>query len=183
METPKHPLTIQQSSFLTKLRSYLPEKIYFYGSILRDDFLPGISDIDVLYFSKENLQTAVHKLYRLLTQDSNATRIQMLHFLYHSSETKKVISGYKIKYTNVDNGIIIEMSMYDDENKKFIIQEQLQKARIPYFIVYAMLILKILAYKYRVLPEDTFRWIKDNLFITMSGIKNTFLPIEHEERN
>tara|TARA_Y100000816_G_scaffold72843_1_gene48958 strand:+ start:19313 stop:19864 length:552 start_codon:yes stop_codon:yes gene_type:complete len=183
METPKHPLTIQQSSFLTKLRSYLPEKIYFYGSILRDDFLPGISDIDVLYFSKENLQTAVHKLYRLLTQDSNATRIQMLHFLYHSSETKKVISGYKIKYTNVDNGIIIEISMYDDENKELIIQEQLQKARIPYFIVYAMLILKILAYKYRVLPEDTFRWIKDNLFITMSGIKNTFLPIEHEERN
>lgn len=183
METPKHPLTIQQSSFLAKLRSYLPEKIYFYGSILRDDFLPGISDIDVLYFSKENLQTAVHKLYRLLTQDSNATRIQMLHFLYHSSETKKVISGYKIKYTNVDNGIIIEMSMYDDENKELIIKEQLQKARIPYFIVYAMLILKILAYKYRVLPEDTFRWIKDNLFITMSGIKNTFLPIEHEERN
>ena len=29
METPKHPLTIQQSNFLTKLRSYLPEKIYF----------------------------------------------------------------------------------------------------------------------------------------------------------
>ena len=182
MEIPKHPLTIKQSNFLNKLRSYLPEKIYFYGSILRDDFLPGISDIDVLYFSKENLQSSVHKLYNLLTQDSSATRIQMLHFLYHSSETKKVISGYKIKYTNVDNGVIIELSMYDDENKELIMKEQLQKARIPLFIVYALLILKILAYKYRVLPEDTFRLIKDKLFIFMSGIKNTFLPIYHEER-
>ena len=59
-------------------------------------------------------------------------------------KTKKVISGYKIKYTNVDNGVIVEISMYDDENKELIIQEQLQKARIPYFIVYAMLILKYL---------------------------------------
>lgn len=183
METPKHPLTIQQSNFLTKLRSYLPEKIYFYGSILRDDFLPGISDIDVLYFSKENLQSSVHRLYKLLTKDSNYTRIQMLHFLYHSSETKKVISGYKLKYTNVDNGVIIEVSMYDDENKELIMKEQIRKARIPYFIVYALLILKIMAYKYRVLPEDTFRWIKDKLFISMSGINNTFLPIEHQERN
>lgn len=182
METPKHPLTIQQSHFLSKLRNYLPEKLYFYGSILRDDFLPGISDIDILYFSKENLQSTVHKLYTLLNQDSKATRIQMLHFLYHSSETKKVVSGYKIKYTNVDNGVIVEISMYDNENKELIMNEQLKKAKIPFYIVYAMLILKILAYKYRVLPEDTFRWIKDNLFITMSGIKNTFLPIEHEER-
>ena len=182
METPKHPLTIQQSSFC-KTPFLFTRKNLLYGSILRDDFLPGISDIDLLYFSKENLQTAVHKLYRLLLQDSNATRIQMLHFLYHSSETKKVISGYKIKYTNVDNGIIIEMSMYDDENKELIIQEQLQKAPHSLFYSLCYAYFKILAYKYRVLPEDTFRWIKDNLFITMSGIKNTFLPIEHEERN
>ena len=160
----------------------LREKLYFYGSILRDDFLPGISDVDILYFSKENLKKTVDELYRFLLQDTNKTRLQKLHFLYHSTETKKVISGYKIKYTSIDSGVVIEISFYEFPYKEMIIKEQLRKADIPFYVVYSMLILKVLAYKYRILPENLFRWIKDRLFINMSGIKNTFLPIEHEEK-
>lgn len=182
METPKHPLTSQQSRFFSKLRSFLPEKLYFYGSILRDDFLPGLSDIDVLYFTKDDLKKTVQNAYRYLQQDTRATKIQMLHFLYHSSRTKQVISGYKLKYTNVDDGIIVEVSIYDDKFKDMIMDEQIRKAHIPFYIVWAMLFLKILAYKYRVLPEDTFRWIKDRLFINMSGIKNTFLPVDNDSK-
>jgi predicted nucleotidyltransferase len=180
METPKHPLTIQQSRFLSKVRSVLPEKLYFYGSILRDDFLPGISDIDVLYFTKDNLQKTVDDLYRFLLQDTNKTRLQQLQFLYHSTETRKVISGYKIKYTSIDSGMVIEISFYEFPFKEMIMKEQLRKADIPVFVVYSMLILKVLAYKYRVLPENLFRWIKDRLFINMSGIKNTFLPVDNK---
>lgn len=180
METPKHPLTIQQSRFLSKVRSVLPEKLYFYGSILRDDFLPGISDIDVLYFTKDNLKKTVDDLYRFLLQDTNKTRLQQLQFLYHSTETKKVISGYKIKYTSIDSGMVIEISFYEFPFKEMIMKEQLRKADIPVFVVYSMLILKVLAYKYRVLPENLFRWIKDRLFINMSGIKNTFLPVDNK---
>ncbi len=182
METPKHSLTNQQSKLLSKIRTVLPEKLYFYGSILRDDFLPGISDVDILYFSKENLKKTVDELYRFLLQDTNKTRLQKLHFLYHSTETKKVISGYKIKYTSIDSGVVIEISFYEFPYKEMIIKEQLRKADIPFYVVYSMLILKVLAYRYRILPENLFRWIKDRLFINMSGIKNTFLPIEHEEK-
>ena len=180
METPKHPLTIQQSRFLSKVRSVLPEKLYFYGSILREDFLPGISDIDVLYFTKDNLKKTVDDLYRFLLQDTKKTRLQQLQFLYHSTETKKVISGYKIKYTSIDSGMVIEISFYEFPFKEMIMKEQLRKADIPVFVVYSMLILKVLAYKYRVLPENLFRWIKDRLFINMSGIKNTFLPVDNK---
>lgn len=182
METPKHPLTSEQSRFFSKLRSFLPEKLYFYGSILRDDFLPGLSDIDVLYFTKDDLKTTIQNAYRYLQQDTRATKIQMLHFLYHSSGTKQVISGYKLKYTNVSDGIIAEITAYDDKFKEMILDEQLRKAHIPFYIVWTMLLLKILAYKYRVLPEDTFRWIKDRLFINMSGIKNTFLPLDNDSK-
>ena len=182
MELPKHPLTIEQSRFFSKLRSFLPEKLYFYGSILRDDFLPGLSDIDVLYFTKDDLKTTVKNAYRYLQQDTRATKIQMLHFLYHSSGTKQIISGYKLKYTNIPDGIIVELSIYDDKFKHMIMDEQRKKASIPFYIVWTMMFLKMLAYKYRVLPEDTFRWVKDRLFISTSGIKNTFLPINNDSK-
>lgn len=179
MEIPKHPLTSQQSTFFSKIRNILPDKLYFYGSILRQDFLPGLSDIDVLYFTKDNLKKTARYLYRQLQQDTRATKVQLLHFLYHSSGTKQLISGYKVKYTNVTDGIVIELSMYDDKFKDMIIDEQMKKANIPFYIVWTLLLLKIIAYKYRLLPEDTFRWIKDRLFINLSGVKNTFLPLDN----
>ena len=179
METPNNPLTIEQSSFFSKLRSFLPNKIYFYGSILRNDYLPGLSDIDVLYFTNDNLENVVKSIIRFLSDDNSVDNIQNLHFLYHSSGTKEVVSGYKIKYTNVNKGIITELSLYNDKFKPMIIEEQKRKGSIPFYIEWFLLILKMLAYKYRVLPEDTFRMIKDKLFINISGIKNTFLPIDN----
>ena len=51
MEIPKHPLTHNQSVFLSRLRTFMNEPIYFYGSILRGDYIQGLSDIDVLMLS------------------------------------------------------------------------------------------------------------------------------------
>mgnify|MGYP001087465087 CR=1 FL=1 len=178
MEIPTHPLTSHQSTFFTKLRSVLTEKLYFYGSILRADYLPGLSDIDVVYFTKDNLKKTVGELYRFLSQDTNSTRLQKLQFLYHSTGTKKVISGYKVKYTNINNGVLVEVSIYDDTYREMILDEQRRKTNIPFYVVWFLLILKILAYRYNMIPEDTFRWIKDRLFINMSGINNTFLPVD-----
>ena len=89
-----------------------------------------------------------------------------------------MISGYKVKYTNINNGVLVEVSIYDDTYREMILDEQRRKANIPFYVVWFLLILKILAYRYNMIPEDTFRWIKDRLFINMSGINNTFLPVD-----
>jgi len=181
MEIPTNPLTIHQSMFFNNLRSILPEKIYFYGSILRNDYLPGLSDIDALYFTKDALKDTVKNIVRFLSQDPTVTRLQQVRFLYHSFGTKKVISGYKIKYTNLSKALIVEISLYDDNYKDLILEEQMKKVNLPFYVVWGLLILKILAYKYHFLPENTFRMLKDRIFINMSGVNNTFLPVENDE--
>ena len=55
MEIPKHPLTHNQSLFLSQLRTFMNEPVYFYGSILRGDYIQGLSDIDVLMFYDDDV--------------------------------------------------------------------------------------------------------------------------------
>ena len=56
--------------------------------------------------------------------------------------------------------------------------EQLKKAQLPFLIIWFLIILKTLAYKFRLIPEDTFKLIKDRIFIIISGIPGTFLLFE-----
>ena len=47
METTKNKLSPETKQFFDKLSSYLDTKLYFYGSVQRDDYFDGKSDIDV----------------------------------------------------------------------------------------------------------------------------------------
>ena len=47
METTKNQLTPYESNFFNKLKIYLDTPLYFYGSIQRDDYKSGYSDIDI----------------------------------------------------------------------------------------------------------------------------------------
>jgi len=180
METPRHPLTMNQSKFLSQLRNVMPNPIYFFGSIIRGDYLPGLSDIDMLYFS-DNIHKDAKNMYRFMKEqssDSSNVDVKKKRFVYHSKETKNIISGYKVKYTDLDRGVPIEFSIYETKDKQNVINEQLKKAQLPFLIIWFLIILKTLAYKFRLIPEDTFKWLKDRLFIIISGIPGTFLLFE-----
>jgi len=180
METPRHPLTMNQSNFLSKLRNVMPNPIYFFGSIIRGDYLPGLSDIDILYFS-DNIHKDAKDMYRFMKEQSNRLSnvdIKKRRFVYHSKETKTIISGYKVKYTDLDKGVPIEISVYETKDKQNVMNEQLKKAQLPFLIIWFLIILKTLAYKFRLIPEDTFKLIKDRIFIIISGIPGTFLLFE-----
>ena len=59
METipPNNNLSEYASDFFNRLRDFLHTKIYFYGSILRPDYLQGKSDIDVDIFTENEART------------------------------------------------------------------------------------------------------------------------------
>ena len=65
METTKNKLSSYESDFFNKLSNYLDTKLYFYGSIQRDDYKPGHSDIDVDIFT-DNIHSALIKIQNLL---------------------------------------------------------------------------------------------------------------------
>lgn len=180
METPKHPLTMNQSNFLSELRNKMSNHLYFFGSIIRGDYLPGLSDIDILYFA-DNIHKEANDMYlfmQLHSRKNPTIEVKKKRFLYHSKETTNIVSGYKVKYTDLDRAIPIEVSIYDIKNKDSVLREQLTKADLPFLIIWLLIILKTLAYKFRLIPEDTFKWLKDRLFIVVSGIPGTYLIFE-----
>jgi len=181
METPRHPLTMNQSNFLSQLRNVMPNPIYFFGSIIRGDYLPGLSDIDMLYFS-DNIHKDANNMYMFMKEQSNLfsnVGVKKRRFLYHSKETKNIVSGYKVKYTDLDRAVPIEISVYEMKDKQNVTNEQIKKTQLPFFIIWFLIVLKTLAYKFRLIPEETFKWLKERLFIIISGIPGTFLVFDH----
>ena len=51
METTKNELPYKLKRFFYKLENDLDTKLYFYGSIQRNDYVAGKSDIDVSIFT------------------------------------------------------------------------------------------------------------------------------------
>ena len=179
MEIPKHPLTHNQSLFLSQLRTFMNEPVYFYGSILRGDYIQGLSDIDVLMFYDDDV-LANNKLvkyfkYLATKEPQENIHIKSTRFIYHSKETKKIISGYKVKYQDIEKAIPVEITIYKKEHQKLMLDEQKKKADVNIFITWFLIIFKILAYRYRLISEEMFKFVKEKLFIWVSGVQGTFI--------
>ena len=57
METTINELTPYEKDFFTNLRNYIDKPLYFYGSIQRNDYFPGKSDIDIAIFTDNETST------------------------------------------------------------------------------------------------------------------------------
>jgi len=177
MEIPKHPLTGNQSMFLSSLRTTMNNRIYFYGSILRKDYIPSMSDIDVLYFADnvvEDTKKMLRFMKRYANNDPNVV-VKSVKFLYHSKSTRRLTSGYKVKYLDPDRSIIIEVGVYKNEDKDMIVGEQLVKSDLPLVVLWVLYVLKILAYKFRFIPEPTFKKLKEYIFTASTGLGGTYV--------
>lgn len=60
METTKNQLSPYASKIFQRLSSYLDKKLLFFGSVQRDDYFPGSSDIDVDVFT-DNVPSTISK--------------------------------------------------------------------------------------------------------------------------
>ena len=70
MENTKNKLTFNQYDFFQKLRNYINKPIYFYGSIQRNDYFPGKSDLDVDIFT-DNESSTIYALGNFLNLTKN----------------------------------------------------------------------------------------------------------------
>ena len=65
METTKNEMDTYSKNFFLKLGNYLDTQIYYFGSIQRNDYFPGKSDIDVDLFT-DNSSSIIVKLQNFL---------------------------------------------------------------------------------------------------------------------
>jgi len=163
METPKNKLTPKEKQFLDGLRDYLDTKLFYYGSIQRDDYIPGKSDVDINIFT-DNTDSTISKLQHYL----HVQRKEFQKIVWKIYKPNKLVTGYKLKYKN--SFINLEISVYNIKYKQIIIDDHNSKLSLP-FISYCILhILKLLFYRLNIIPASVYIYIKRKIFSTGIGL-------------
>ena len=164
--------------FYRNLEKYLNLDIYFYGSILRDDFNFKHSDLDTCLFIKNNdkHENIIDKILYYLTtnhiQDNNnikikifETTLQLKNFTYH---------GFLINYKS--NKLRTDFLIYSEEYKKNILLNNIQKSHTIHPIqVNILKYLKYLTNELKIISINNYNNIKnDILAIGYENIYNSF---------
>lgn len=152
METTKNNLTDEQTAFFNKLSDYLDTKLYYYGSIQRNDYFPGISDIDVCIFTSNETETK-YKLVSFLNIHKNDYKKTI--FKLHKTNDR-IVYGYKIKYKNSEKNINVEFAIYNEKDKEGILKEHNSKRVLPFYISWMLIIVKFFYYNLEIMPKSLY---------------------------
>jgi hypothetical protein len=155
METTKNEMPSYAKWFFNKLSKYLDNKIYFYGSIQRNDYFPKSSDIDTDLFT-DNEQSTILKLQNFL----GVKRYKFRRFVYKLHKTNKIVRGHKIKYVDKNNNFITEISIYNEKDKNDVLTEHNSKNVLPYYISFFLIILKTLYYNLGIISDAKYTYFK-----------------------
>jgi hypothetical protein len=156
METTKNEMDAYSKNFFYKLGNYLDTKIYYYGSIQRNDYFPGKSDIDVDLFTN-NVSSIIIKLQNLLGIEKDKFKKSV----YNLHKTKKIVYGHKVSYKDPDNNFLTEISIYDEKDKEAILIEHNSKAILPFYVSWLLIILKTFYYNLGILSLEVYMYLKN----------------------
>ncbi len=168
MESTKNKISHDAQIFFDKLSNYLDTKLYYYGSVQRDDYVDGKSDIDIDIFTSDEKGTML-KLQSFLNIPQSAFKrvVNRLH------TTNKIVYGQKVKYNR--GGINAEFSVYNDRNKADILAEHNSKSVLPWFISLLLVILKFVYYRLYLLPTSWYIYWKNGLMNSVNQYDAKFV--------
>jgi len=164
MEQIGKKLTYKQKEFFENLSMYIDHPLYFYGSICREDYLPGKSDIDVDIFTDYESSTI-----QLLCNHLNINKSEFRKSFYKINTT--IVRGYKCKYKNENNNIETELSVYNNKYKQIVLEEHDRCKSLPFYILFILIIVKFFYYRLGIISNDMYKFIKLNLMNPGSEFK------------
>jgi hypothetical protein len=174
METIKNNITDNNRSFFEDLSEYLDKKLLFFGSVQRADYFPGESDIDVDIFT-DNENETISKMQHFL----KVHRSKFKKIVWRHNENNKIIYGHKIFYTNKEEGIFAEFSIYNEKYKDGVLKEHLMKTSLPFYASWLLIILKFLYYNLKIVDKKTFTYWKNKILSIAIGIPDAqFVVLE-----
>ena len=181
METTKNEMPKYAKHFFKKLGDYLDTKIYYYGSIQRLDFFPMASDIDADIFT-DNESSTISKLQSFL----GVPKYEFKKVVYRLHKANVMVHGFKVKYIDKENNFVTEISIYNEKNKKDVLLEHNAKTVLPLHISILLVILKTFWYRFPILPESVYGYLKKLIMNHMvEGDDVEFVSVEvpkHESK-
>ena len=159
-------------NFFNRMENYLETDLLFYGSVTRDDYVHGKSNIDVAIFT-DNEYSILSKLQHFL--DISQNNIDKIVCKLNGT----MIYGYKIKLPDI-NG---EISIYNNDFKDILLEEYNRpikhKTIITSILIY---ILKILHYEFQIIPSKLYKKCKRYILNDMMFQKqSTFLLLKQNK--
>lgn len=146
--------------FFLELQHYLETDLFFYGSVLRPDYVHNQSDIDVAIFT-DNEYSTLAKLQHFLHVRKNAFDKVAWKLEGH------IIYGYKIKCKkHVKNNELknCEIVVYNEEFKKQLLHDMNRYVSLPWWVKILLFWLKTFYYTFPLLPEHTYSECKRTIF-------------------
>jgi hypothetical protein len=167
METTKNNLSPYVSIFFKKLSLYLDKPLYFFGSVQRNDYFPGLSDIDVDIFT-ENSESTISKMQHFL----KVKRSDFKKFVWKLNNSEMLASGYKIMYKEPEHKFMAEFSIYDEKWKSQILHEHISKFQIPFYASIILIIIKYLYYNLNFISKQSYKYLKKKTLSHIIGFKD-----------
>ena len=158
MEEIKSRLTEHNFYFLKKMEEYIENKLIFFGSIKRCDFIQENSDIDIIIIS-DNIENTLARLKNFLNIGNGKIR----KIFQKLPNTPNLVYGYKTNYDDDDNNLSLEIIIYDSKYKESVMKSVNNINEFPFYITYTLLFIKLLYYKSNIISSGTFKYFKNIL--------------------
>jgi hypothetical protein len=158
METTKNELSPYSKIFFSKLSNYLDTKIYYFGSIQRNDYFPKSSDIDIDIFTNNEKSTML-KLQNYL----NIKKSDIHKFVYKLTKNNRIVHGYKVKYNDEINNFSTEILVFNEIHKNDVLYEHNSKNILPFYISYLLILLKYTYYNLNLITSKNYINLKRKL--------------------
>jgi predicted nucleotidyltransferase len=160
--------------FFNELRRYLDTKIYYFGSIQRNDFFPGSSDIDVDIFTDNEQSTIVKMQHFLQVKKKDFKKI-----VWRLNVNNRVAQGHKIMYKNPELGVSVEISIYNEIYKEGILKEHKNKIILPFYASWMLIVLKYVYYNLKWMEKKTFAYWKKKILTLGIGLPDDEFIVLH----
>lgn len=160
----------KMQKYFVDLKNYLDTELYFYGSVIRNDYIKNKSDVDLCIFT-DNEQSILNKLKFYL--HINSKNIKKIIKKYENNEI--VIYGYKIPCTIDD--IRCEIFVHNEKFKNSLLNEMQAPLRAPFYVNLFLYILKIFHYTIPLLSVETYKIIKNYYINNFIKFDNTLYMV------
>lgn len=166
METTKNAMPEYTNMFFNKLKNYLDTKIYFFGSVQREDYFPKQSDIDVAIFT-DNIKRTLSQLKNFLQIDSS----ELHNIVWRLNVDDSLVNGYKVMYKEPERNLVVEISIYDETFKHGILSEYNGKRELPSVVICLLMIIKYFHYSLSIIPNEWYTYLKRFVLSTVIFLK------------